>query len=190
MIEVLKDFLDAFETAAEGGGVNFDYYAKELRQLIAVYKSAPPEAQTEAEKTAYAFGWWKALELQRAEAENKETAPVAKNESGRITWLIEDWPQNCLLYTHTPPQPIKQEPVAWVELLREARDNCKASIVEDGISALLKEYRIDLEARLTAALNTSEMKLQAKRAYSHDEKRELAFIDGWLSCESTHGIKE
>ena len=32
-----------------------------------------------------------------------DTAPVAKNESGRITWLVNDWPQNCLLYT-TPPQ--------------------------------------------------------------------------------------
>jgi len=26
----------------------------------------PPECQTEAEKRAYAFGWWKALEAQRA----------------------------------------------------------------------------------------------------------------------------
>lgn len=48
----------------------------------------------------------------------------------------------------------EQEPVAWRELLCEARDNCKASIVEEGISAIRKEYRIDLEARLTAALNT------------------------------------
>ena len=32
-----------------------------------------------------------------------DAAPVAKNESGRITWLVNDWPQNCLLYT-TPPQ--------------------------------------------------------------------------------------
>jgi len=26
----------------------------------------PPECQTEAEKLAYAFGWWKALEVNRA----------------------------------------------------------------------------------------------------------------------------
>ena len=52
-------------------------------------------------------------------------------------------------------QPAQQEPVAWMGLLREARDNCKASIVEEGISASRKEYRIDLEARLTAAINTS-----------------------------------
>ena len=51
-----------------------------------------------------------------------------------------------------------QEPVAWLELLREAKDNCKASIVEEGISASRKEYRIELEARLTAALNASPPK--------------------------------
>ena len=50
------------------------------------------------------------------------------------------------------------EPVAWLELLREAKDNCKASIVEEGISASRKEYRIELEARLTAALNASPPK--------------------------------
>lgn len=44
------------------------------------------------------------------------------------------------------------QPVAWKELLREARDNCKASIAEDGISAMRREYRVELEARLTAAL--------------------------------------
>ena len=54
----------------------------------------------------------------------------------------------------------EQEPVAWTDLLREARDNCKASIVEEGISASRKEYRIDLEARLTAALNTTPPKEQ------------------------------
>jgi len=57
-------------------------------------------------------------------------------------------------------EPAQQEPVAWLELLREARDNCKASIVEEGISASRKEYRIDLEARLTAALNTSPQPAQ------------------------------
>jgi hypothetical protein len=47
-----------------------------------------------------------------------------------------------------------QEPVAWMSLMKEARDNCKASIVEDGISEMRKEYRIDLERRLTDCINT------------------------------------
>lgn len=31
-----------------------------------------------------------------------DPAPVAKNEGGRITWLIDDWPQNCFLYSEPP----------------------------------------------------------------------------------------
>lgn len=38
------------------------------------------------------------------------------------------------------------------ELLREARDNCEASIAETGISIHRKEYRVDLHKRLKAAL--------------------------------------
>ena len=88
-------------------------------------------------------------------------------------------------------QPAQQEPVAWLDLLREARDNCKASIVEEGISASRKEYRIDLEARLTAALNTSP---PAQRKWvgltpeetleeAHKEEQVSGFIHGasWAS---------
>lgn len=42
-----------------------------------------------------------------------------------------------------------------MSLLKEARDTCKAAIVEDGISSMRKEYRIDLERRLTAYINTT-----------------------------------
>ena len=73
-------------------------------------------------------------------------------------------------------QPAQQEPVAWRELLREARDNCKASIVEEGISASRKEYRIDLEARLTAALNTSPQLAPAQRTWVGLTKEELQKI--------------
>jgi hypothetical protein len=98
-----------------------------------------------------------------------------------------------------PPQPLQQEPVAWLELLREARDNCKASIVEDGISADRKEYRIDLEARLTAALNASP---QPRKPLTNEEidkiwathsiiqakdRQRQAFA---RAIENAHGIKE
>jgi hypothetical protein len=39
-----------------------------------VKPAPPPECQTEAEKTAYAFGWWKALESQRALDKKAENA--------------------------------------------------------------------------------------------------------------------
>ncbi len=31
-----------------------------------------------------------------------DPAPVAKNEEGRIKWLVDDWPLNCLLYAEPP----------------------------------------------------------------------------------------
>ena len=36
-----------------------------LREALAEQPAPPPECQTEAEKTAFAFGWWKALEQKR-----------------------------------------------------------------------------------------------------------------------------
>ncbi len=104
----------------------------------------------------------------------------------------------------TPRVSPEPEPVAWRELLREARDNCKASIVEEGISASRKEYRIDLEARLTAALNTSPQRAEGeapKREPLTDEQIEALrrsddlFEDApmWKliarAIEAAHGIK-
>ena len=49
---------------------------------------APPECKTEAEKTAYAFGWWKALESVRAQPDHSELA--------RELRYVADWAQHHL----------------------------------------------------------------------------------------------
>lgn len=69
--------------------------------------------------------------------------------------------------TAEPAQPA--QPVAWKELLREARDNCKASIAEDGISAMRREYRVELEARLTAALAAAPARLTDEDIWNSNE---------------------
>ena len=67
----------------------------------------------------------KAITAIKAALEAKdEPAPVAKNEGGRITWMIEDWPQNCLLYTHLPQQEAKYEPVA-IKWEKDADKECR-----------------------------------------------------------------
>ena len=38
---------------------------KFVSEALAEQPAPPPECQTEAEKTAFAFGWWKALEQKR-----------------------------------------------------------------------------------------------------------------------------
>jgi hypothetical protein len=77
-VEAMKQALEALEKFRYHLANNYEINAAitSLRQAIAVYESAPPECQTEAEKTAFAFGWWKAMEAQRA---NKHSATHRKH---------------------------------------------------------------------------------------------------------------
>jgi hypothetical protein len=69
-----------------------------------------------------------------------EPAPVAKNEAGRITWLIDDWPQNCLLYTH-PPQSFTYEQVkAHIRAASMSANDISvgSDTTEDGVSIVIR----------------------------------------------------
>ena len=89
MIDVLKQSLEALETEVSIDWTNNDEInasaermheaITSLYQAIKVYESAPPEAQTEAEKTAYAFGWFKALEANHLRDATKLIEPVIDN---------------------------------------------------------------------------------------------------------------
>jgi hypothetical protein len=63
-----------------------------IRNVTLVYTTppaaqpAPPECQTEAEKTAFAFGWWKALESVRQPA-----VPDAIIEAGESPDYRDGW---------------------------------------------------------------------------------------------------
>ena len=54
------------------------------RSALAEQPAPPPECKTDAEKTAFAFGWWKALEENR-----KQPAPVAKPHEQQSTKCVE-----------------------------------------------------------------------------------------------------
>ena len=135
--KALKLALDALElhlTHHEHGCVYLDPALAAIKEAL---------AQPEQEPVAWEL---------RAGKTDRVLIEITNNPERAHNWkasLAEVVP----LYA-TPPK-AEQEPVAWTDLLREARDNCKASIVEEGISASRKEYRIDLEARLTAELNTT-----------------------------------
>lgn len=47
---------------------------EDANAFLAQMQAAPPECQTEAEKTAYAFGWWKAMETLARENERLRAA--------------------------------------------------------------------------------------------------------------------
>lgn len=57
--------------------------------------------------------WETAIETLRARLSAPEPEPVAKNEGGKITWLVDSWPQNCLLYTTLPVS--KTNKSKWID---------------------------------------------------------------------------
>jgi hypothetical protein len=77
------------------------------KRQIAEQGEPPPECQTEAEKTAFAFGWWKALESQRQE----QGEPVACERCKQLEEQAYDLlgqlkVANIKLAYTTPQQPV------------------------------------------------------------------------------------
>jgi hypothetical protein len=71
--------------------IALDKMADNARELGLDYET-PPKAQTEAEKTAYAFGWCKAMEYARQNGViNSQPAPV-KTYSGGKPWPVAPKP--------------------------------------------------------------------------------------------------
>jgi len=69
------------------GNYDFDYFGSLPDGTYSVYttppaQEPPPECKTEAEKRAYAFGWWKALEANRAATEREAVAIPDCGEAG------------------------------------------------------------------------------------------------------------
>ncbi len=70
-----------------------------------------------------------------------EPEPVAKNESGKITWLVDNWPQNCLLYA-APPQSFTYSQVkAHIQaaILSSGDVVVGEDITEDGVSVVVRK---------------------------------------------------
>jgi hypothetical protein len=71
--------------------IALDKKAENARELGLDYE-APPESQTEAEKTAYAFGWWKAMEYARQNGViTSQPVPVKTYHDGK-PWPVAPKP--------------------------------------------------------------------------------------------------
>lgn len=69
-----------------------------------------------------------------------EQEPVAKNDGGKITWLIDDWPQNCLLYTY-PPKSFSYEQVkAHIRAASMSANDIVvgSDVTNDGVSIVIR----------------------------------------------------
>ena len=101
----------------------------DCRKALAEQPAPPPECKTDAEKTAFAFGWWKALEENRKQPAQRE--PTCKQNlqvwvisngkgKGQFSWEPQDeryWTrmEPTIKQSLTIEQPAQQqEPVAWI----------------------------------------------------------------------------
>ena len=73
-------------------------------EMVAEQPAPPPECQTEAEKTAFAFGWWKALEMHRTPAQQQE--PFCYHDGHDIVGK-EFADHSDVFPLYTAPQPSK-----------------------------------------------------------------------------------
>jgi len=97
--EALKLALEALSSGEKmkANGIGWwEYDSRLVKQAITAIKEAlaqpappPPECKTEAEQTAYAFGWWKALE-----AEPRNFCPRCGKRTADLT----------AIHTCTPPE--------------------------------------------------------------------------------------
>jgi hypothetical protein len=137
-LKELERLVRADERERLKASIALDWMAKNARELGLDYET-PPKAQTEAEKTAYAFGWCKAMEYAR--------------QNGVIT----SQPVPVKTYHDGKPWPVAPKP--WVGLTDEERlteaerhlgemhvENCGLNNIKDfaqAIEAKLKEKNHD-----------------------------------------------
>lgn len=130
----------ALERMAENArelGLDYEQYKNAIevsvifhegQRMFAVPKqpAPPPECQTEAEKTAFAFGWFKALESVR-----QQPAPVAKpHEQEPVAWLkVVETPGGWGKFVEAKPNEKGAKPVylgpqarEWVGLTDEDKE--------------------------------------------------------------------
>lgn len=81
---------------------SFNEEATKQNLLIAIEALRARLAQPEPEPINYEEWNYDPMTGKPLWGEQPEPEPVAKNEEGRITWIVDDWPQNCFLYSEPP----------------------------------------------------------------------------------------
>ena len=124
MIEVLKQMVEALET-----------YGDKHRKTY-LLEGAWDEEITKGDAAIQA-GKQAIAEL---ESQEPEAAPVAKNEGGKITWMIDDWPQNCLLYTHPPKSFTYEQVKAHIRAASMSANDIVvgSDVTNDGVSIVIR----------------------------------------------------
>ena len=115
---------DPLPRACNLAGVDYQTFLK-----IKAYMPVAPPQPEQIQPSAY------------SNTHQPEQEPVAKNDGGKITWLIDDWPQNCLLYTY-PPKSFSYEQVkAHIRAASMSANDIVvgSDVTNDGVSIVIRK---------------------------------------------------
>ena len=100
---------DQYATARQLG----DKAMTAIRKKLAEQPAPPPECKTDAEKTAFAFGWWKALEENRKQTAQQQATP---EDLAKLGWQSIECPFCGSSGAQAFPKPVQQqEPhIGWL----------------------------------------------------------------------------
>ena len=132
-IEAMKLALEALEVAANGGGVNFYEYAKDLRQAIA--EASQNGLYREGYRNGYAFGEAAGKRQAIAEVEKQEPVGEVSDHDWSTGLLYRDLEPGTPLYTHPQQR-------TWVGLTDEEIQEIALELPMDAVritEAKLKE---------------------------------------------------
>jgi hypothetical protein len=199
-LRIALEALKTCEVAWPGTRFKSKYFAEdEVKAAITAIKAAletnefNPDWDTQAVLTEEIQRMAKRIEELEAKDE-----PVAKNEEGRITWLVDNWPQNCLLYTH-PPQSFTYEQVkAHIRAASMSANDISvgSDTTEDGVSIVIRRRDELLYAEFFAytppqrkPLTDDEVLRLLSKIDEYAVRLPKGLRDFARAIEAAHGIK-
>lgn len=143
--EKLEQVLEALERY-QVKRQDFDRFAAEITVIkqTLVQPAPPPECKTEAEQTAYAFGWWKALELAKAGQPAQEPLMIFVQPHKEGNWCDDLTCKKC----YSADFRFKHQKRSWVDLTSEQ--------IESVFFDIGQFAKVDLKAFARAILSKSK----------------------------------
>jgi hypothetical protein len=133
--------------------------------------------------------------IAEAEKQEPEAAPVAKNEGGKITWMIDDWPQNCLLYTHPPKSFTYEQVKAHIRAASMSANDISlgSDVTDDGVSIVIRRRDEILYAEFFAHPQPKREPLTFGQLCEIETKTtmpdgEISLVRFARAIEAAHGI--
>jgi len=154
-LEALHGFIPYLPLKDETQCEKYDSAIKALEEALAKQKQGEPVLLIQSHRDGFwcadltckkcysadfRFKHKNSVDKESLTTQQKQGEPVAKNENGSITWLIDDWPQNCLLYTHPPKSFTYEQVKAHIRAASMSANDIVvgSDVTNDGVSVVIR----------------------------------------------------